>query len=145
MTAVVFVLTLMIQAMTAPPNAADSIGVYDQPGEERYVELLFQATRQGQVWTLKGEDGFIAFSDDEGRDCFPFWPDAACAEACATREWADCRPEPIGLEVFMTRWLPGMAKDGRLVAVFPAPDGTGVVIEPETLLCDLREEMDQTD
>lgn len=94
---------------------------------------------------MRGDDGFIAFSDEEGRDCFPFWPDAACAEACATHEWADCRPEPLGLEVFMTRWLPGMARDGRLVAVFPAPDGSGVVIAPQTLLRDLREEGEEAD
>jgi hypothetical protein len=129
--------------MNALPNAEDLSGSFDLPGEERYIAFLARVTQQGQVWTLKGDDGFIAFSDDEGRDCFPFWPDAACATALATHDWADCRAEPLGLDVFMTRWLPGMAKDGRMVAVFPAPDGAGVVIAPETLLDDLREEAEQ--
>ena len=129
--------------MNALPNAEDLSGSFDLPGEERYIAFLARVTQQGQVWTLKGDDGFIAFSDDEGRECFPFWPDAACATALATRDWADCRAEPLALDVFMTRWLTGMAKDGRMVAVFPAPDGSGVVIEPLTLLDDLREEGEQ--
>jgi hypothetical protein len=128
--------------MKALPNAEDLSGSFDLPGEERYIAFLARVIQQVEVWTLKGHDGFIAFSDDDGRDCFPFWPDAACAKALATEDWGDCRPEPLALDVFMTRWLPGMAKDGRLAAVFPAPDGSGVVIEPETLLQDLREEID---
>jgi hypothetical protein len=129
--------------MSAPPIADDLLAAFDLPGEERYTEFLTQVTQEGQVWTLKGSDGFIAFSD-EGKHCFPFWPSAACASALATDDWADCRAEPLALDVFMTRWLTGMAKDGRLVAVFPAPDGSGVVIEPETLLQDLREESEQS-
>lgn len=127
--------------MSTPAQTNDLFGLFSLPGEERYTAFLAEVVEQDQVWTLKGDDGFIAFSDDEGRDCFPFWPDAACARALATDDWADCLPEPLGLDVFMTRWLPGMAKDGRLAAVFPAPDGSGVVIEPETLLQDLREEI----
>ena len=129
--------------MNALPSAEDLTGSFDMPGEERYIVFLARVTQQGQVWTLKGDDGFIAFSDDEGQECFPFWPDAACAAALATQDWADCRAEPLALEVFMARWLTGMAKDGRMVAVFPAPDGSGVVIAPETLLEDLREEAEQ--
>jgi hypothetical protein len=128
--------------MNALPNVEDLSGSFDLPGEERYIAFLARVIQQVEVWTLKGDDGFIAFSDDDGRDCFPFWPDAACAKALATEDWGDCRPEPLALDVFMTRWLPGMAKDGRLAAVFPAPDGSGVVVEPETLLQDLREEID---
>jgi hypothetical protein len=127
--------------MNALSNEEDLSGSFDLPGEERYVAFLARVIQQVEVWTLKGDDGFIAFSDDDGRDCFPFWPDAACAKALATDDWADCRPEPLTLDVFMTRWLPGMAKDGRLAAVFPAPDGSGVVIEPGALLQDLREEI----
>jgi hypothetical protein len=131
--------------MNAPTHTGDDAYLFNLPGEERYIEFLTRVTQQGQVWTLKGDDGFIAFSDDEGRECFPFWPDASCAAALATHDWADCRAEPLKLEVFMTRWLTGMAKDGRMVAVFPAPDGSGVVIAPEALLEDLREEGAQDD
>lgn len=128
--------------MSKASNPEGLLSVFNLPGEERYTEFLEAVVRQGRVWTLKGDNGFIGFSDDEGRYCFPFWPDAACAQALATDDWADCRPEPLTLDVFMTRWLPGMEKDARLVAVFPAPDGSGVVIEPEILLNDLKEERD---
>jgi hypothetical protein len=115
----------------------------DLPGEERYAEFLTLVTHHGQVWTLRGEGGFIAFSDEEGRECFPFWPEPAYAEAAATDDWSDCRPEPLTLEHFMTRWLIGMSRDGRQVAVFPAPDGSGVVIDPQILLQDLSEELER--
>lgn len=128
--------------MSQAPNPDDLVGVFNLPGEERYTDFLEEVTRQGRVWTLKGDSGFISFSDDAGRHCFPFWPDAACARALATDDWADCQPEPLALDVFMSRWLTGMAKDGRLVAVFPAPDGSGVVIDPEILLKDLKDERD---
>ncbi len=128
--------------MSHAPNPDDLVGVFNLPGEERYTVFLEEAIRQGRVWTLKGDNGFIGFSDDAGRHCFPFWPDAACAGALATDDWADCRPEPLALDAFMSRWLTGMAKDGRLVAVFPAADGSGVVIDPEILLNDLKEERD---
>lgn len=131
--------------MKASKSTSHLKGPFDLPGDERYAEFLVQVTRLGQVWTLKGEGGFIAFSDEEGRFCFPFWPDPASAATVATGEWADCRPEAIALDVFMSRWLQGMAKDGRMAAVFPAPDGSGVVMEPEGLLRDLDEELAQRD
>lgn len=114
----------------------------DLPGAERYAEFLVQAIGQGQVWALKGEGGFVAFADESRQPCFPFWPDPDAAAAAATADWSDCLAEPIALDVFMTRWLPGMAKDGRLAAVWPDPDGSGVVVTAETLLQDLREEQE---
>jgi hypothetical protein len=104
---------------------------------DRYILFLTEATAHGQVWTLKGADGFVAFSDDDGHDCFPFWPAAEFATALADRDWADCRAEPLELTVFMEQWLKGMARNQRLVAIFPAPDGTSIVLEPLAVLEDL--------
>jgi hypothetical protein len=125
--------------MSAANRQDDSTDAFALPSDERYLAFVADAVREGQVWTLKDAGGFIAFSDDEGRDCFPFWPSAACARALATDDWSGCEPEALPLDVFMERWLIGMARDGRLVAVFPAVDGTGVVIEPKALLDDLHD------
>jgi hypothetical protein len=125
--------------MSAAPRPGDSTDAFTLPSDERYLVFVADAVREGQVWTLKDAGGFIAFSDDEGRHCFPFWPSAACARALATDDWSGCEPEALALDVFMDRWLTGMARDGRLVAVFPAVDGMGIVIEPSALLEDLRD------
>ncbi|TCT24182.1 DUF2750 domain-containing protein [Thiobaca trueperi] len=123
--------------MTAPHASSDAFSL---PAPERYFLFVTEATAQGRVWALKGEGGFVAFRDDEGHECFPFWPAPALAEALADDDWSDCRAEPLTLDVFMDRWLTGMARDGRLVSVFPAPDGSAIVIDPLTLLQDLQEE-----
>lgn len=128
----------MNQSVQAYPSDVFSLAAPD-----RYTIFIAEVIERGQVWTLKGQGGFVAFSDEAGRACFPFWCAAAHAEALADDDWADCRAEPLDLDVFMNRWLAGMARDGRLVSVFPAPDGSAIVIDPETLLLDLREEFEQ--
>jgi hypothetical protein len=131
--------------MNAPLSAYDVSALIGLPAAERYTFFLSEVIAQAKVWALKGQGGFVAFSDDDGNDCFPFWPAPELAEALADNDWSDCRAEPLELDVFMERWLTGMSKDGRLVSVFPAPDGSGIVIDPSTLLRDLLEERQQGD
>lgn len=126
--------------MNVPLSAQALTGAFDIPAPDRYTLFLTEAILRGQVWTLQGQGGFVTFGDETGRDCFPFWPAPEFAEALADRDWSDCQAEPLALAAFMERWLPGMARDGRLVAVFPAPDGSCIVMDPLALLQDLEEE-----
>jgi len=126
--------------MTDSTSGGDRLELLELPAEERYVEFLSWAMRTRCVWALQGRGGFISLSDDEGHVCFPFWPDAATARASATGDWSDCQPESVSLDALISRWLPGMSKDGRLVAVCPTPDGSSVVIDPAWLLQDLLED-----
>jgi hypothetical protein len=123
--------------MNAPQSAETLAELFELSADDRYDYFIAESVRQGRVWTLKGEGGFVAFCDEEGRDCFPFWPAPGLAEALANDDWADCRAEPLDLQVFMSRWLEGMSRDGRLVSVFSAPDGTAIVADPLELLNDL--------
>jgi len=123
-------------AFSTQPHAR----LFALPAPERYTHFLTQAQSQRQVWTLHSDTGFVSFSDEDGTPCFPFWSSAEQARALAEEDWSDCRPESLALAVFMERWLPGLGRDGRLVSVCPAPDGSGIVIDPEVLLEDLREE-----
>lgn len=125
--------------MNAPRSPQTPAELFDLPAEDRYDYFLTQSAKQGTVWTLQGDGGFVAFRDEEGHDCFPFWPAPELAESLANDDWSDCKAELLDLDVFMTRWLNGMAGDDRLVSVFPAPDGTGIVIDPLELLRDLEE------
>ena len=125
--------------MNAPLSSETLSNLFDLPADERYSMFLAEVARQGRVWTLQGPGGFVAFRDEEGRDCFPFWPSSELAAAVANEDWADCLPEPLELDAFMQRWLKGMARDGRLASVFPAPDGTSIVVEPLELFRDIEE------
>ena len=123
--------------MNAPGSNSTSLDLFALSADERYAYFIREAVARDGVWTLQGPGGFVAFRDEDGRDCFPFWPDPESAAAVANDDWDDCRPESLALEVFMERWLKGMARDERLVSVFPAADGTGIVVEPLELYADL--------
>ncbi|KXX64244.1 DUF2750 domain-containing protein [Marichromatium gracile] len=124
--------------MNAPRSTQELAALFDLPAPERYTLFVTEVLEHGQVWTLCAEDGFVAFSDEDDTDCFPFWPAPELAAALADDDWADCRPEALALDIFMERWLPGMDRDERLVSVFAAPDGSGMVVDPLELLADLE-------
>lgn len=120
------------------PRSADAIAsIFALSTAERYDIFINEVAENKQVWALKGKGGFVAFSDDEGQNHFPFWPAPEFANVLANDDWADCQPEALPLAVFMERWLPGMAEDERLVAVFPALDGSCMVSDPLSLHADL--------
>ncbi|NEV64538.1 DUF2750 domain-containing protein [Thiorhodococcus minor] len=127
--------------MNAPQSSQAMAALFNLPADERYVYFVSEIAGQRKVWTLAGPGGFVAFCDEDGHDCFPFWPAPDLAETVADADWSDCRAEALDLDVFMSRWLRGMARDGRLVSVFPAPDGTGIVVDPLELLDDLQAEL----
>lgn len=104
--------------------------------DDGYAAFLFRAQAAGALWTLRGEGGYVAFHDEEG-PCFPFWSSPAGAQALVTAEWADCKPERVGLAELRGVWLPGMAKAGRRLTLEPSADGEGIVCDPGELLADL--------
>jgi hypothetical protein len=109
----------------------------DTTADLDYAGFLTRALAAGALWTLKGEGGYVAFHDDEAGPCFPFWTSPEGAQALATADWADCRPERIGLADLRGVWLPGMGKAGRRLTLEPSPDGEGLICDPGELLADL--------
>jgi hypothetical protein len=107
---------------------------------DRYKYLIKKAADQEVVWSLWSEGWAIA-NDDMGRSAIPIWPHAAYAEACAKGEWREYEPKQIGLDAWVARWLPGIKRDRRLVAVFPSLDDRGIVVEADVLARDLEEEV----
>ncbi|MGE8413797.1 MAG: DUF2750 domain-containing protein [Pseudomonas sp.] len=84
-----------------------------------------------QAWGLY-QDGWATSAFDVG-EAVPLWPEAALAEACATGAWAGFVAQPISLDDFRGRWLPGLRADSRVCQVFPVPTQQGVVICPDDL------------
>jgi hypothetical protein len=106
---------------------------------EQYQYFLGKVTDWKEVWSIGNDEGWSLAANDAGRESVPVWPAAQFAEASCNGPWQGNKPKTIPLDAFMEKGIPGMIKDGRMVAVFPTPAGKGVVVEPAQLLNDLRE------
>jgi len=110
-------------------------------GADRYAHLLKRVADWELFWGLQNESGWVVGGDDKNNKLFPIWPHPDYAVACATGPWSGNTPTSIGLQQFLDHWLPGMASDGILVAVFPTPTMQGVAVGPEAFREDLSLEM----
>lgn len=87
---------------------------------QRHKDFLHKAIESGRVWGLKHpKKGWVfGWSDRKGKDpvqVLPFWSSKAAADRCSYDEWNAFRPTSIPLGDFVSRWLPGMKRDGVLV------------------------------
>lgn len=77
--------------------------------------------------------------DANQTEVVPVWPHPTFAEAFAIGEWLGYTPKKIDLEEWMTKWIPGMEKDHRMIAVFPAAESQTTT--PAKLKRDLEKEL----
>jgi hypothetical protein len=113
------------------------------PGFDRYTHFVAQVADWGEVWSLRTASGWLLVGTPEGGECVPVWPHRPYAEACARGEWEGAEPASIPLDRWLAAWLPGMVRDGRFAAVFPTPNGQGVVVAAGKLADDLRQALSQ--
>jgi len=121
-------------------NDKEYQAVLDLPGPDRYSYTIKKIADQEEVWSLWAEGGWVLASDDEGRELVPIWPHSKFASACAKDEWDGCEPRPIDLASWTSKWVLGIARDQRKIAVFPTPNDKGVVVSPERFSEDLDTE-----
>jgi hypothetical protein len=112
---------------------------------ERYAHFLKRVLETKELWSLKGDDGFVAMVDDEGHAGLPLWPHHRFAEQHATGELSSTQPARISLSDFINKWVGGMEKDGLKLVIFPTLGMQGIVVEPARLLADLSEELKQNE
>lgn len=105
-------------------NAALSLNA-----DYRYDHFITKLVEHGELYVLTDEHGVMMLTTED-EDCIPVWPHPEYAEAWASGEWADCKPQAITLKVWMDRWIAGMEEDELCVAVFPTVDQEGIVVEP---------------
>jgi hypothetical protein len=129
--------------MTWIPRDEEIKSVLALDGAKRYGYCVKKAADQQQLWSLGQENGWALASDDVGRELVPVWPHEKFAFVCANGIWAGYQAKAIDLDAWLERWIPGMEKDTRLIAVFPTPQDKGVVVEPRRFETDLREELAQ--
>ncbi len=113
------------------------------PGAKRYSYFVKKVADWEEIWSLRNQDGWVLFADPAGSGVVPVWPHERFAQACSEGEWQDCQPVVIELSVWMERWIPGMMRDKKKVAIFATPQDKGVVVEPDKLYVDLSEECEQ--
>ena len=113
------------------------------PFEERYEYFVKRVADWEQVWSLRSASGWSLAGAEDGREVIPVWPHEQFAAACSEGAWKGDEPTPIPLDDWLEKWLPGMERDGRLVAVFPTPANSGAVVEPQRLRNDLRVDLEQ--
>jgi hypothetical protein len=109
---------------------------------ERHERFVRRVLCTRVVWGLKSDVGWCVSpsNEDEQQQVMPFWSDKAYALQCAKDEWATYRPTEITLDAFLSRWLPGMAKDHLLVGTNWNVNLCGREMEPLAL----KEEMDKS-
>jgi hypothetical protein len=119
--------------MSYPLTDSDRSVVSLLSADGRYDYFVEKVIAGGEVWSLQSDDGWVVMISPEDEECLPVWPHEAFAHEWATGEWADCRPAAISLDTWLTRWTPGMEKDGTLLVVFPDSDEQGTVVAPAEL------------
>lgn len=108
---------------------------------ERLQHFVKRVADWEEVWSLKNHEGWVLAGVPNGQEAAPFWPHPDYARACRTEQWADCEPAAIELRAFIDRWIPGLARDGRAVSVFPVANGRGVIVTADALRLALMEEL----
>lgn len=108
---------------------------------ERYGYFIRKVCDFEVVWGL-ADDGWATIEAD-GATGIPVWPEREFAELCATGAWSRYVARAIPLAELMSRWLPGMATDSRVVSVFPVPEGQSKVVTAAVLAADLARELEQ--
>lgn len=110
------------------------------PAKERYGHFIKRVADAEEAWGLRSEGGW-ALAADEQNEVFPLWPHPQYAQACAAGDWAASSPERLSLGEVMD--LLGRLEENQLgVAVFPTPQGKGIVVSPAELRRHLEAELE---
>ena len=107
--------------------------------DERLKYLLKEVVKQKQIWILTDEDGCVMLNTED-EDCAPVWPNKEFAQSWATGEWQDCEPKAISLEKWYASWTSGLEEDDVFIAVFPNQDEEGLIISPQELDYELKQQ-----
>lgn len=116
--------------------------VLAMPARERYGLFLQITVDWEEAWGLHSPEGWVLSSGEDGRDVLPLWPHPGFAEACAHGSWEGASPAAVPLDELLDDLLPLLEEDGIRVAVFPSPQGEGVLVDPAELGRDLRAELE---
>lgn len=104
--------------------------------EQRVQYLLKEVNLNKEIWILVDEHGCVMLNTDE-EDCVPVWPNKEFALSWASGDWKECRPEPISLNKWLSRWTFGLEDDELSIVVFPSENEQGLIYAPNELAFEL--------
>ena len=128
--------------MTYKINEKEFEAVLSLSDIERFCHFISRIVDWEEIWSLKAKEGW-ATVDSEERLCIPFWPHPKYATHFAKGDWEGYAAEAIVLNDFVSKWLPGMEKDGTFVAVFPNNEMQGIVVDSNRVLAAINEELEK--
>jgi hypothetical protein len=93
------------------------------------------------LWGVRSPEGWLVPQAPEGFDYLPVWPHPGYAQTIADKIFTGNLATAILLEDFMEGWLPKLAEDKVMIAIFPNQNWEFWVMEPEglstALMCEL--------
>ena len=107
----------------------------------RYDYLIKKVADSMVLWSLGNDEGWVLTGKDGGQELVPVWPHERFAAACISETWRGAEPRSISLDEWMEQWIPGILRDGRLIAAFPNPTHNALIVPPDGMLVDLKEEL----
>ena len=128
--------------MTWNMNGKEFDNVVHLAPEKRYEYFIKKVADWQEVWSL-WNDGWALMGDNKRGEVIPVWPHPVFAEAVAVGEWLNYKPKKINLDEWIAKWIPGMEKDHRMVAIFPVSQSQTTTVSPFKLKNDLEEELQQ--
>ncbi|HIF9081603.1 TPA: DUF2750 domain-containing protein [Photobacterium damselae] len=126
--------------MTTPLDDAKIAEIQAFDAEKRYKYLVKEVVTNREIWILVDEHGCVMLNTED-EDCVPVWPNKEFAEAWATGDWAECKAESISLNKWHSRWTHGLEDDELAVVIFPNQDEDGLVVFPDELDFELKQQV----
>ncbi|PSB83314.1 DUF2750 domain-containing protein [Photobacterium damselae subsp. damselae] len=126
--------------MTMPLDDAKIAEIQAFDAEKRYKYLVKEVVANREIWILIDEHGCVMLNTED-EDCVPVWPNKEFAEAWATGDWAECKAESISLNKWHSRWTHGLEDDELAVVIFPNQDEDGLVVFPDELDFELKQQV----
>ncbi|EEZ39408.1 DUF2750 domain-containing protein [Photobacterium damselae] len=126
--------------MTTPLDDAKIAEIQAFDAEKRYKYLVKEVVANREIWILIDEHGCVMLNTED-EDCVPVWPNKEFAEAWATGDWAECKAESISLNKWHSRWTHGLEDDELAVVIFPNQDEDGLVVFPDELDFELKQQV----
>ena len=89
------------------------------------------------------EKGWLQLEDKDNKKIIPFWPEEIFVQNYINENKVNASPRRIEISHFLEKWIPGMTKDDVKVLIFPIKESQGVLVTPNELADQLKEELEQ--
>lgn len=129
--------------MIYEPSDQEVESVTSLSASNRYQYMLAKIADWEEIWSIEKESEWALMRDDAGNELVPVWPANKFALVCCSGMWKDYRPKDIPLTEWTSKWLPGIEKDRRAVAVFPLQNNRGTVVLAQVMQDDISKALQQ--